>query len=136
MSEEEQLEAAIRLSMQQPGSPKSSMANMQKVGDFELSREGVADLMKLLFGDQPDPLDVQRWFNVGFQLSTREDSKWGLWQTQGGPCGVFAPIQGLMLKHILFGEGVADVNLERSERLRSIEPSECSSALVHALSLR
>lgn len=64
-------------------------------GDVKVNGAELADLFRLLFGDRPEGSDVERWLQVGFQFSTAPGTEWGLWQRQGGPCGVFAPVQAL-----------------------------------------
>mmetsp|Transcript_46301 Transcript_46301/g.107728 ORF Transcript_46301/g.107728 Transcript_46301/m.107728 type:complete len:519 (-) Transcript_46301:20-1576(-) len=85
----------------QRGEPKTACAAGGGV-QFESSASEVAQVVRLLFGTAPDMVDVERWLCVGFEFCEKSSLKWGLHQRQGGPCGVYAPVQGFMLKHLLF----------------------------------
>mmetsp|Transcript_19780 Transcript_19780/g.35869 ORF Transcript_19780/g.35869 Transcript_19780/m.35869 type:complete len:512 (-) Transcript_19780:11-1546(-) len=141
MSDEEQLRAAMELSLQCAGAgggqsnatptgmaipdrgkrtypqkdPRDTVPNLTakkqrgepKTGggggvQFESSAAEVSQVIRLLFGTAPDMADVERWLCVGFEFCEKSSLKWGLHQKQGGPCGVYAPVQGFMLKHLLF----------------------------------
>lgn len=41
------------------------------------------------------------------RFSNHADTSFGLVQLEGGPCGVLAPIQALLMKHLLFPQGEA-----------------------------
>eukprot|EP00929_Paragymnodinium_shiwhaense_P016758 TRINITY_DN12539_c0_g1_i1.p1 TRINITY_DN12539_c0_g1~~TRINITY_DN12539_c0_g1_i1.p1 ORF type:complete len:595 (+),score=149.65 TRINITY_DN12539_c0_g1_i1:225-2009(+) len=69
-----------------------------------LSQEESNSLVRLIFGDKPEASDIERWLGAGFRFSEVKGTEWGLWQQQGGPCGVLAPVQAFMLRHLLFGE--------------------------------
>lgn len=179
MSEEEQLEAAMRLSLQDassdrargaeagagggatPAVPRPSPAGPAQrafplkdrsdalsqpsvlrgsprigpSGTRRLPDDEVGELIRLLFGDSPEETDVERWFSSGFEFSGARDTSWGLWQKRGGPCGVFAPVQALLLKHLLFADpaGAAEEATDRQERLWRNSPDERQGALSHAL---
>ena len=52
--------------------------------------------------------DLKRWSNQGFVWSNYSSRRFGLLQSQGGPCGVLAAIQAFLIKTLLFrGEGDA-----------------------------
>lgn len=74
------------------------------VAEFRLDDPQVMAIIRALFGDQPVPADIERWLNASFNFSDHAGIEFGLWQRHGGPCGVFAPVQAFMLKHLLFGE--------------------------------
>eukprot|EP00931_Biecheleriopsis_adriatica_P074242 TRINITY_DN48346_c0_g1_i1.p1 TRINITY_DN48346_c0_g1~~TRINITY_DN48346_c0_g1_i1.p1 ORF type:complete len:549 (-),score=121.33 TRINITY_DN48346_c0_g1_i1:45-1691(-) len=186
MSEEEQLQAALQLSMQDvpatvpaattapaaearpqvsrpqprsfPGkdaqdvlSPPLRCSAKKKRGEprdapagaeFHLEDSETAELLRLLFGDKPDTADVERWLNVGFQWSQRGGTEWGLWQRHGGPCGVFAPVQAFIVRHLLFGgEGGEAPEPATTEQRReqplavggADEEDARASVLAHAL---
>uniref|UniRef100_A0A0G4HNW5 ubiquitinyl hydrolase 1 n=1 Tax=Chromera velia CCMP2878 TaxID=1169474 RepID=A0A0G4HNW5_9ALVE len=59
--------------------------------------------MSLVFGSNPKEVDVHRWLWQGFQFDAGPLTRWGLRQKQGGPCGVLAPLQCLLLGSLLFG---------------------------------
>jgi len=87
----------------------------------------------MLFGADADSDDVIRWHQQGFHFEIDKRSEhypWGLVQVHGGPCGVLAPIQGLLLCNLLFEKGLAS----RSERI-PIEATtdECYDALFIVL---
>lgn len=71
---------------------------------YVLQSSEVNELIRFLFG-RAEVADVERWFKVGFTFSPLAGTEWGLLQRHGGPCGVFAPVQGFMLKQLLFSEG-------------------------------
>eukprot|EP00928_Gymnodinium_smaydae_P045796 TRINITY_DN30484_c0_g1_i1.p1 TRINITY_DN30484_c0_g1~~TRINITY_DN30484_c0_g1_i1.p1 ORF type:complete len:568 (+),score=145.83 TRINITY_DN30484_c0_g1_i1:91-1794(+) len=117
-----------------PGKAQSPTASAPAGEAFELDASSVATLMAALFCYAPDPSDVARWFGVGFRFAEAAGAPaWGLWQTQGGPCGVFAPLQAYMLRSLLFGDACAGDADDRSERLQSADAGERLDALVHAL---
>lgn len=60
----------------------------------------IKNLYNLTFGTDPDPLDVERWEKAVFEFS--KDTRFGLVQVQGGPCGILAAVQALILKNVLF----------------------------------
>mmetsp|Transcript_86566 Transcript_86566/g.242473 ORF Transcript_86566/g.242473 Transcript_86566/m.242473 type:complete len:623 (+) Transcript_86566:38-1906(+) len=76
--------------------------------ELRLSEGEVTALMGMIFGDRPEAADVERWLGAGFRFSTYSGTEWGLWQQQGGPCGVFAPVQAFILKYLLFSEAEGD----------------------------
>jgi len=173
MTEEEQLKAAMELSLQdavavearpdvqkpRPNGPSSrkfphkdpqdvlpppcrASAKKQRGepraegSEGELEQPEVAELLELLFGDSPELVDVERWLTVGFQWSQRKGLEWGLWQKQGGPCGVFAPVQAFIVKQLLFGESASESSDGRQEQpLASFGADEDvrASVLAHAL---
>jgi hypothetical protein len=61
---------------------------------------------RLIFGPAPEDEDVLRWYSQGIGLVSRvegvESFRAGLKQTNGGPCGVLAAIQGFILRKLLF----------------------------------
>ena len=54
---------------------------------------------KLLFGPNPDLDDVNRWRSQKFVFSS--EFPFVLEQTQGGPCGVLAPVQGFLIASLM-----------------------------------
>eukprot|EP00898_Chlorokybus_atmophyticus_P008061 jgi/Chlat1/8256/Chrsp78S00625 len=98
-------------------------------------------LYKLLFGDNPAPSVLEQWCNQGFRFSTDPETSLGLVQRQGGPCGVLAPIQAVVLKQLLFtGEGARgelvagsdEVAVAPDDYLR-LTPQQCQRSLVEAI---
>eukprot|EP00403_Amphidinium_massartii_P029697 CAMPEP_0178406544 /NCGR_PEP_ID=MMETSP0689_2-20121128/18965_1 /TAXON_ID=160604 /ORGANISM="Amphidinium massartii, Strain CS-259" /LENGTH=515 /DNA_ID=CAMNT_0020027585 /DNA_START=51 /DNA_END=1595 /DNA_ORIENTATION=+ len=103
---------------------------------FECSAEETSRVMRLIFGSTADPIDVERWLTVGFEFSEKSSLRWGLHQKKGGPCGVFAPVQGFMLKHLLFdADSKESVDAtSKEEPLSAANDSEPQGAvLAHAL---
>ncbi|CAK8993972.1 unnamed protein product, partial [Durusdinium trenchii] len=74
-----------------------------------------------------------------FTWSQRSGTEWGLWQTQGGPCGVYAPVQAFIVKLLLFGSGDRE-NPEPDARRKekplgtgADDEDDRGSVLAHAL---
>lgn len=73
---------------------------------------------------------MERWLGAAFRFSTAPGTEMGLWQQQGGPCGVFAPVQAFMLRHLLF-EGDADpADSARGSPLAMREEGDARPALL------
>lgn len=150
MSDEEQLQAALALSLEVsgasaapataapaglpdrgaarsfPGKDSEDTAPMKKqrqsepkedmIGsELQLADSEIDALVKLVFGDRPEAVDVTRWFSVGFEFSDKTGTEWGLWQKQGGPCGVFAPVQAFILKQMLFEGGSTSEEVDHQQ---------------------
>lgn len=99
---------------------------------LELGADEIVALLRILFGDRPEAQDVERWFSVGFQFSPTPGTEWGLWQKHGGPCGVLAPVQGFLVKHLLF-DG-SEVNQEHPLAAQGDDVEDArASFLAHAL---
>jgi hypothetical protein len=64
-----------------------------------ISREDSSGIFKLLFKDGKGHLH-DSW-KQGFYFD--ENIKYGIYQNQGGPCGILATVQAFFLKHLLFG---------------------------------
>lgn len=114
-------------------SPKKFRGEPAPGEAFRLSDVEAADLSKALFGDRPEPPDVERWLGATFRFSTAPGTELGLWQQQGGPCGVFAPVQAFMLRHLLFGEGSADGPASRGQPLAMRDEDQRPALLAYAL---
>eukprot|EP00439_Symbiodinium_sp_Y106_P065136 s2346_g10.t1 len=177
MTEEEQLQAAMQLSLEEAGgaktegspaaprsvptpgrprprtfpnkdpqdvlSPPCRASAKKKRGEprtegSEVEMDGeIAELLRLLFGDSPEAADVERWLSVGFQWSQRAGLEWGLWQKQGGPCGVFAPVQAFIVKQLLFGESEPTVERQKEQPMATSgadDEDARAPVLAHALS--
>lgn len=70
-------------------------------------------LSLLLFGTDPNPLDVQRWRTQGFNFCEQLDLRFGLKQLYGGPCGILAPVQAFMMKILLFDKKCASPQVDK-----------------------
>ena len=55
----------------------------------------VLQMNELLFGTEPDLADLNRWETQHFVFSA--EFPFVLEQTQGGPCGVLAPVQAFLM---------------------------------------
>ena len=76
----------------------------------------MSELFCCLFGSTCSNLVLSQWTSQGLQVG--EESI--LAQQQGGPCGVLAPVQAFMTKHLVFnskfGGDLSAVSLEESRR--------------------
>ena len=61
-------------------------------------------LWRVIFGPSPVAEDVTRWTNQGFVFSPKYP--FVLEQSQGGPCGVLAPIQAFLVDELVFNTSV------------------------------
>eukprot|EP01067_Filipodium_phascolosomae_P003103 Filipodium_phascolosomae@DN2561_c0_g1_i11.p1 len=61
-----------------------------------LATETLPELLSLLFGDG-NIVDMHRWVNQTIDFSGDPMCRWGLIQTQSGPCGVLAAVQAFFL---------------------------------------
>ncbi|KAG6549759.1 hypothetical protein Mapa_008739 [Marchantia paleacea] len=69
-------------------------------------------LHTMVFGTNVSKDVLAQWCNQGFRFSPDQETSLGLVQREGGPCGVLAPIQALVLKYLLFvPEDEADAQL-------------------------
>lgn len=59
-------------------------------------------LYLLVFGTKVSKDVLCQWCHQGFRFSPDPETSLGLVQREGGPCGVLAPIQALVLKYLLF----------------------------------
>ena len=80
---------------------------------------------ELLFGASPDEQDIERWKNQKFDF---HDNSCILNQTQGGPCGILAPVQAFLIQRVAIG--VFDLKSVSSEARQL----ELSHVLNHVLS--
>lgn len=67
-----------------------------------LSVQQSEQLYSMVFGPQVTKDVLSQWCNQGFRFSSEPGTSMGLVQREGGPCGVLAPIQALVLKNLLF----------------------------------
>lgn len=66
-------------------------------------------LFNMVFGASVPRDVIVQWCNQGFSFGPDKETSLGLVQREGGPCGVLAPVQALVLKYLLFmHEGAAD----------------------------
>jgi len=114
MDEEDDLRRALELSMadinvasvqsstrSSSSAPPPNAKRRRAITDpYLLNEEEKRRLFEQVFGRGVLEEDVKRWEASYFTFS--EDAKFGLWQRQGGPCGVLVPLQGLLLRILLF----------------------------------
>lgn len=67
-----------------------------------LSTQESEQLYKMVFGNLVSKDILSQWCNQGFRFSSEPDTSMGLVQREGGPCGVLAAVQAVVLKHLLF----------------------------------
>jgi len=94
-----------------------------------------ASLDSLLFGDTRNCAanDVDRWRRQGFVFSPHGRTQFGLTQVSGGPCGVLAPVQAFVLRHMLFGGVAAERISVHGEPPVAPTKEEQEAALVWAV---
>lgn len=148
MDDDEDLRLALELSMKdvnassaaQPATAASpsgsgasytcaSKAKRHRSEPYLLKEDERRRLFDQVFGREPLAEDLQRWEASYFTFS--DEVKFGLWQRQGGPCGVLVPLQGLLLRILLFpraGEGAA-----LQAQLTDVSDERRWSALIQAL---
>jgi len=95
---DEELRAALALSMR-PATPPAARAPLEDMVGL------TATIKEVVWGGGIDPSErsvaevLRRWAQ-GFSFSEAEPT--ALVQTKGGPCGVLAPVQGYLMKNLLF----------------------------------
>eukprot|EP01018_Ginkgo_biloba_P011782 Gb_39285 [translate_table: standard] len=67
-----------------------------------LSIQDAEQLYKMVFGISVSKDILAQWCNQGFRFSSEPETSMGLVQREGGPCGVLAAVQALVLKYLLF----------------------------------
>eukprot|EP00252_Welwitschia_mirabilis_P006410 TRINITY_DN17293_c0_g1_i1.p2 TRINITY_DN17293_c0_g1~~TRINITY_DN17293_c0_g1_i1.p2 ORF type:complete len:615 (-),score=112.80 TRINITY_DN17293_c0_g1_i1:2370-4214(-) len=67
-----------------------------------LSAEEADQLFRVVFGREVSKDILSQWCNQGFRFSSEPDTALGLVQSEGGPCGVLATVQAVVLKYLLF----------------------------------
>lgn len=72
-----------------------------KLGE-ELSLEEANQLFLMVFGSQVTRDILAQWSNQGIRFSSDPETSMGLVQHEGGPCGVLAAIQAIVLKYMIF----------------------------------
>ena len=76
--------------------------------------------------------DIRRWYHQGFVWSDYARRRFGLLQSQGGPCGVLAAVQAFVLLELLFKNDRVKDQWEKIEGDQILD-SERESALIEAL---
>lgn len=85
----------------------SALPSHQVLGN-PLSLADSEKLFTMVFGSSVSKEIITQWCHQGFRFSTDPETSLGLVQREGGPCGVLAPVQAMVLKYLLFehGEGL------------------------------
>ena len=86
--------------------------------------EGIR-LKRALLGSESRLLP-NAWLSQGFFFNDSPTLEFGLWQNEGGPCGVLAVVQAFLLKHVLF-------NSADKRKFPSLPPDVRDGALKAAL---
>ncbi|GMI50311.1 hypothetical protein TeGR_g10508 [Tetraparma gracilis] len=68
-----------------------------------LSLDSAVGLRALVFGPEAANSFPPSWTKQGFFFTSEDDLKFGLIQTDGGPCGAIAAVQAFVLRQMLFG---------------------------------
>ena len=79
--------------------PQIRQMIIQKTVETDIQMNESNSIAKLLFKDGKGHLH-DSW-KQGFFFD--ENLKYGVYQDQGGPCGILATVQAFFLKHLLFG---------------------------------
>ncbi|GBG72240.1 hypothetical protein CBR_g11170 [Chara braunii] len=87
---------------QSGGSGGAGGAGAADLMEGQLSVVAAKKLYRIVFGTQTSPEVLTQWCRQGFNFSTDPETSMGLVQLEGGPCGVLAPIQALVLKYLIF----------------------------------
>ncbi|KAK9110480.1 hypothetical protein Sjap_018540 [Stephania japonica] len=80
------------------GGKKEKDLNLGK----ELPIEVAKDLFLMIFGNEVSREVLAQWTNQGIRFSSDTETRMGLVQHEGGPCGVLAALQAFVLKYLLF----------------------------------
>lgn len=78
----------------------------------DISYDTALKLKKLLFGDATKSFNKE-WTQQAFKFCQHPLLKYGLVQEKGGPCGLLASVQAIVLKHLIFFP--VDKKYERGE---------------------
>ena len=75
-----------------------------------------------------------RWYGQGFVWSDYTNRKFGLLQTQGGPCGVLAAVQAFLLRFMFFESNKMDSKKQWNQVQDSISSEKREHVLARAMS--
>ncbi|CAI5534476.1 unnamed protein product [Closterium sp. Naga37s-1] len=89
-------------SLAEQTSGKASVEGKAGDGLAELPLDDAFRLFDMVFGRSPPAATLSQWSRQGFRFSDDPATSLGLVQREGGPCGVLAPVQALLLKYLLF----------------------------------
>lgn len=99
----------------------------------ELADVQLTALQHLIWPADHTDDEVQRWHEQGFVFCDTEGVRFGLRQRSGGPCGILAPLQALIIKELLFEHGEAAGSEAVVQRLLRAAPERVEAALINAL---
>ena len=110
------------------GADQQSKPGAARVGTWEAMNEKVLrEVFTLLFGgSNVSKAIVTQWTSQGLLLGRDDSFKHILLQLQGGPCGVLAPVQAFLVKHLVF-------KTDFGGDLRSVTSGDITRALKAAL---
>ncbi|XP_028406013.1 probable ubiquitin carboxyl-terminal hydrolase MINDY-4 isoform X2 [Dendronephthya gigantea] len=89
------------------------------------------DLKTIVFGSSSSSFNTE-WRNQGFSFCHLEHLKYGIVQHKGGPCGLLASVQAVVLKHLLFPDNLSSDNKNLYFPSEEVQNGLCS-ALVEIL---
>lgn len=99
------------------------MQNFSKRGVTSITAGEIQDIRQLLFNQAPNKFLPSSW-SQGFMLNESENCFYGLYQKEGGPCGVIACVQAYFLKYLFFvypqsiGKTKVDIEEQKSKLIR------------------
>ncbi|KAJ3259079.1 hypothetical protein HK103_002966 [Boothiomyces macroporosus] len=70
------------------------------------------ELSNILFPKSPKPGFSPEWKGKGFNFQTIPELQYGLIQSKGGPCGLLASCQAVIIKHLLIMKAVKNNHLK------------------------
>ncbi|PRQ24731.1 putative ubiquitin interacting, EF-hand domain pair [Rosa chinensis] len=103
----------------------------------ELSVGDAKQLFSMVFGAEVSKGILAQWSNQGIRFSPDPETSMGLVQHEGGPCGVLAAIQALVLKYLLFypdGLGKGAPNMHHNLGSRTLSSHCVASTNFSSLS--
>ncbi|KAI5058414.1 hypothetical protein GOP47_0026584 [Adiantum capillus-veneris] len=90
---------------QERATPSTSTLPSHLVLGDPLSITDSEKLFTMVFGSSVSKEIITQWCHQGFRFSPDPETSLGLVQREGGPCGVLAPVQAMVLKYLLFENG-------------------------------
>ncbi|MCO5608192.1 hypothetical protein L7F22_062398 [Adiantum nelumboides] len=90
---------------QEKATPSTSTQASHHVLGNPLSDTDSEKLFTVVFGSTVSKEIIMQWCHQGFRFSPDPETSLGLVQREGGPCGVLAPVQAMVLKYLLFENG-------------------------------
>ena len=100
----------------------------------EMTEKEFESINKLMWPRSVVKEDMVRWYGQGFVWSDYANRKFGLLQTQGGPCGVLAAVQAFLLRFLFFESNKMDPKKQWNQVQNSISSEEREHVLARAMS--